>query len=76
MLSSIGLALHTKKILINLVLADLVKEGSHFDLVIACAILSAMNMLSELEIAECLIIGELSLDGLSLQVSCSDWGFC
>ncbi|MFV9868412.1 magnesium chelatase domain-containing protein [Rickettsia slovaca] len=38
MLSSIGLALHTKKILINLVLADLVKEGSHFDLAIACAL--------------------------------------
>ncbi|XHT12113.1 magnesium chelatase domain-containing protein [Rickettsia sibirica] len=63
MLSSIGLALHTKKILINLVLADLVKEGSHFDLAIACAILTAMNILSELEIAEYWIIGELSLDG-------------
>ncbi|WP_230455884.1 MULTISPECIES: magnesium chelatase domain-containing protein [spotted fever group] len=69
MLSSIGLALHTKKILINLVLADLVKEGNHFDLVITCAILTAMNMLSELEIAEYLIIGELSLDGSSLPVS-------
>ncbi|WP_016770035.1 magnesium chelatase domain-containing protein [Rickettsia sibirica] len=69
MLSSIGLALHTKKILINLVLADLVKEGSHFDLVIACAILTAMNILSELEIAEYWITGELSLDGSSLPVS-------
>lgn len=68
-LSSIGLALHTKKILINLVLADLVKEGSHFDLAIACTILTAMNILSELEIAECWIIGELSLDGSSLPVS-------
>ncbi len=40
-LSSIGLALPTKKILINLAPVDLVKEGSHFDLAIACSILTA-----------------------------------
>ncbi|MCC8406051.1 MAG: YifB family Mg chelatase-like AAA ATPase [Rickettsia endosymbiont of Sceptobius lativentris] len=68
-LSSIGLALPTKKILINLAPADLVKEGSHFDLAIACSILIAMNILPELEIAEYLIIGELSLDGSILPVS-------
>ena len=68
-LSSIGLALPTKKILINLAPADLVKEGSHFDLAIACSILAAMNILPELEIAEYLIIGELSLDGSILPVS-------
>ncbi|WP_341788178.1 YifB family Mg chelatase-like AAA ATPase [Rickettsia endosymbiont of Lasioglossum villosulum] len=68
-LSSIGLALPTKKILINLAPADLVKEGSHFDLAIACAILTAMNILPETEIAEYLIIGELSLDGSILPVN-------
>lgn len=68
-LSSIGLALPTKKILINLAPADLVKEGSHFDLAIACSILTAMNILPELEISEYLIIGELSLDGSFLPVS-------
>ncbi len=68
-LSSIGLALPTKKILINLAPADLVKEGSHFDLAIAYSILTAMNILPELEIAEYLIIGELSLDGSILPVS-------
>jgi len=68
-LSSIGLALPTKKILINLAPADLVKEGSHFDLAIACSILTAMNILPELEILEYLIIGELSLDGSILPVS-------
>ncbi|WP_332094815.1 magnesium chelatase domain-containing protein [Rickettsia asiatica] len=68
-LSSIGLALPTKKILINLAPADLVKEGSHFDLAIACSILNTMNILSELEISEYLIIGELSLDGSILPVS-------
>ncbi|MCC8417126.1 MAG: hypothetical protein LN588_01030 [Rickettsia endosymbiont of Bryobia graminum] len=44
-LSSIGLALPTKKILINLSPADLEKEGSHFDLPIACAILCSINVL-------------------------------
>ncbi|WP_341786883.1 magnesium chelatase domain-containing protein [Rickettsia endosymbiont of Cantharis rufa] len=68
-LSSIGLALPTKKILINLAPADLVKEGSNFDLAIACSILTAMNILPELEISEYLIIGELSLDGSILPVS-------
>lgn len=68
-LSSIGLALPTKKILINLAPADLVKEGSHFDLAIACSILTAMNILPELEIAEYLIMGELSLDGSILPVN-------
>jgi magnesium chelatase family protein len=67
-LSSIGLALPTKKILINLAPADLVKEGSHFDLAIACSILTAMNILPDTEIREYLIMGELSLDGSILPV--------
>ncbi|BDU60418.1 hypothetical protein FLA4_08280 [Candidatus Rickettsia kotlanii] len=36
---------------------------------IACAILTAMNILPELEIVEYLIIGEISLDGSILLVS-------
>nr|WP_253307565.1 YifB family Mg chelatase-like AAA ATPase [Rickettsia endosymbiont of Ceutorhynchus assimilis] len=68
-LSSIGLALPTKKILINLAPADLVKEGSHFDLAIACSILTAMNILPNIEIQEYLIMGELSLDGSILPVN-------
>ena len=68
-LSSIGLALPTKKILINLAPADLVKEGSHFDLAIACAILTSMNVLPADELKEYLVIGELSLDGSILPVN-------
>ncbi|WPY01343.1 ATP-binding protein [Candidatus Trichorickettsia mobilis] len=68
-LSSIGLALPAKKILVNLAPADLVKEGSHFDLAIACAILSSMKILPAEEIMEYLILGELSLDGTILQVN-------
>lgn len=68
-LSSIGLALPTKKILINLAPADLVKEGSHFDLAIACVILTSMNVLPADELKEYLVIGELSLDGSILPVN-------
>ena len=68
-LSSIGLALPTKKILINLAPADLVKEGSHFDLAIACAILGSMRVLPAEELKEYLVIGELSLDGSILPVN-------
>lgn len=68
-LSSIGLAMPAKKILINLAPADLVKEGSHFDLAIACAILTGMHVLPIEEIADYLIIGELSLDGSILPIN-------
>ncbi|MBP7189892.1 MAG: YifB family Mg chelatase-like AAA ATPase [Rickettsiaceae bacterium] len=68
-LSSVGLALPAKKILVNLAPADLVKEGSHFDLAIAVAILSSIGVLPSKEIAEYLVIGELSLDGRILPIS-------
>jgi len=68
-LSSIGLSLPAKRILINLAPADLVKEGSHFDLAIATAILASMGALPADQISEYLILGELSLDGAILQVS-------
>lgn len=68
-LSSIGLSLPAKRILVNLAPADLVKEGSHFDLAIASAILASMKVLPADEIGEYLIIGELSLDGSILPVT-------
>jgi magnesium chelatase family protein len=68
-LSSIGLSLPAKRILVNLAPADLVKEGSHFDLAIACAILASMNVLPAGELEDYLIIGELSLDGSILPVA-------
>lgn len=68
-LSSIGLSLPAKKVLVNLAPADLVKEGSHFDLAIAVAILSSMGILPADELKEYLVIGELSLDGRILPVS-------
>ena len=68
-LSSMGLALPSKRILINLAPADLVKEGSHFDLPIACSVLASMGVLPSDQITEYLIAGELSLDGSILPIS-------
>lgn len=68
-LSSIGLCLPAKNILINLAPADLIKEGSHFDLAISVGILASMGALPAEEMKDFLILGELSLDGGILPVS-------
>jgi magnesium chelatase family protein len=68
-LFSIGISLPAKKILINLAPADLLKEGSHFDLAIACGILSSMKVIDADQIEQYLIIGELALDGKILPVN-------
>lgn len=62
-LSAMGLALPAKKILVNLAPADLVKEGSHYDLPVAIGLLIAMGVLPESELADYWAMGELSLDG-------------
>ena len=62
-LTAMGLSLPPKRVLINLAPADLVKEGSHFDLPIALAVLAAMDVLPRDEMAGYAALGELSLDG-------------
>jgi magnesium chelatase family protein len=62
-LTAMGLALPPKRVLINLAPADLQKEGSHFDLAIALAVLAAMDVLPRDEVAGYAALGELSLDG-------------
>ncbi|MBO6043675.1 MAG: YifB family Mg chelatase-like AAA ATPase [Acetobacter sp.] len=62
-LTSIGLALPAKRILVNLVPADLPKEGAHLDLPIAITLLTAMQVISSEDIAAYAALGELSLDG-------------
>ncbi|MGL5276931.1 magnesium chelatase family protein [Myroides marinus] len=53
-----------KKITINLAPANLRKEGSAYDLVIAIGILAASNQISlSEELSDYIIMGELSLDG-------------
>jgi len=48
---------------VNLAPADLLKEGSHFDLPIALGVLAAMDVLPREEIAAYAELGESSLDG-------------
>ncbi|MEK9842394.1 YifB family Mg chelatase-like AAA ATPase [Thalassospira sp.] len=62
-LSAMGLALPPKRITINLAPADLLKEGSHFDLPIALGLLAEMDVIGHEDIAQFLVLGELGLDG-------------
>ncbi len=62
-LASMGLALPPKRITINLSPADLPKEGSHYDLPIALALLAAMGVTDAEQLADFVAVGELALDG-------------
>lgn len=62
-LSAMGLSLPPKRITINLSPADLPKEGSHYDLPIALALLAAMDVVDAETISEWVAVGELALDG-------------
>ena len=53
----------TKKLTINLAPADITKEGTHFDLPIALAILVISNQLRQSEVAGMAFAGELALSG-------------
>ncbi|MGH7033516.1 MAG: magnesium chelatase domain-containing protein, partial [Stellaceae bacterium] len=68
-LTTMGLALPPRRIIVNLAPADLVKEGSHFDLPIALGLLGAMGVLSKDEIENYVALGELALDGSLLPVA-------
>ncbi len=68
-LHALGLALPARKITVNLAPADIVKEGSHFDLPIAIALLIAMGVLAQDELQNYVAMGELSLDARLLPVS-------
>lgn len=62
-LHSIGLMLPSQRIIVNLSPADLIKEGSHFDLPIILGLLVNMGVIKSDEIEKYLILGELALDG-------------
>ncbi len=68
-LNALGLALPARRITVNLAPADVVKEGSHFDLPIALAILAAMDAIPADALAGYTALGELALDGAILQVA-------
>ncbi len=62
-LSALAIALPSKRITINLSPADLPKEGSHFDLPIALALLAALEIVPADAAEGTTALGELSLDG-------------
>jgi magnesium chelatase family protein len=62
-LASMGLSLPPKRITINLSPADLPKEGSHYDLPIALALLAAMGVTDAEQLGDFIAVGELALDG-------------
>ena len=66
--AAMGFALPAKRIVVNMSPADVLKEGSHFDLPIAAAILCALNVLPD-EAREYSMLGELGLDGSIKPVS-------
>ena len=62
-IAALGLSLPPKRITINLSPADLPKEGSHYDLPVALALLGAMGIIDAETMARYIVVGELSLDG-------------
>ncbi len=86
-LAAIGLALPVRRITVNLSPADLHKEGSHYDLPIALALMTAMGIFPPDQLANFLALGELALDGRMRAVAgvlpaavaaarCGRGGFC
>lgn len=67
-LTSLAIALPSKRITINLSPADLPKEGSHFDLPIAMALLAALDIIPKDAAEGTVSLGELSLDGALVPV--------
>ena len=79
-LYAIGLGLPGKRLAINLSPADLPKEGSHFDLPIALAVLSALGVIPPDFLNRYVVLGELALDGSLMAVAgalargdCGEW---
>lgn len=67
-LGAMAIALPSKRIMVNLSPADLPKEGSHFDLPIALAVLAAIDIIPKDAVEGMVALGELSLDGRVMPV--------
>ncbi len=64
-----GVLIPAKRVVINLAPADVQKEGSHFDVPIALALLTALEMLPADALEPYVALGELALDGKLLPVA-------
>ncbi|WGV14536.1 YifB family Mg chelatase-like AAA ATPase [Fuscovulum ytuae] len=67
-LAALSIALPSRRITVNLAPADLPKEGAHFDLPIALALLAALEIIPKDSVERTVALGELSLDGRLLPV--------
>ncbi len=68
-LTGMGLSLPPKRIVVNLAPADLPKEGSHYDLPVALALLAAMEIVPAPMVERFVVLGELGLDASLAPVS-------
>ena len=62
-LSSIGVILPPQRITINLAPADIIKEGTHYDLPVMIGVLVCIGLIKQELVNNFLAIGELGLDG-------------
>ena len=62
-LGALAIAMPMQKITVNLSPADMPKEGSHFDLPVALALLAALGLVPAERAEAVVAIGELALDG-------------
>lgn len=62
-LKNSGIRINPSRIMINISPADIPKDGTHLDLAIAMAILTAFNYVNRENVENAVFIGELSLDG-------------
>lgn len=66
---AMSVAMPSKRVTVNLSPADLPKEGSHFDLPIALAVLAVLEVLPAEELEGVVSLGELALDGRLVSVA-------
>ncbi|QQS14242.1 MAG: YifB family Mg chelatase-like AAA ATPase [Rhodospirillales bacterium] len=68
-LAALGLGLPPRRIIVNLSPADLAKEGSHYDLPIALALMAAIGVVPPDILEGYVALGELALDGALTRVA-------
>ena len=71
--NALSIAMPSRRVTVNLSPADLPKEGSHFDLPIALAVLAALDIVPPDELAGVVSLGELALDGRLVAVAAYDF---
>lgn len=67
--AALSIAMPSRRVTVNLSPADLPKEGSHFDLPIALAVLGALEIVPREALSRTVSLGELALDGRLVSVA-------